>query len=121
MMKRKKILVLAYEYLPTENANTKIIRNLCVRMADRYDIDLVTVKTPGTMDREDDGPFRILRVPEYSFHREKCTGPVTPGILARMVTEKVLAKLTHDETRMVERLYGHGIRKAVSISSCGPL
>ena len=116
MMKRKKILVLAYEYLPTENANTKIIRNLCVRMADRYDIDLVTVKTPGTKDREDDGPFRVLRVPEYSFHREKCTGPVTPGILARMVTEKVLAKLTHDETRMVERLYGHGIRKAVSIS-----
>ena len=115
-MERKKILVLAYEYLPTENANTKIIRELCVRMADRCDIDLVTVKTPGTKDREDEGSFRILRVPEYSFHREKCTGPVTPGILARMTAEKALAKWTHDETRMVERLYEHGIRKAVTVS-----
>ena len=116
MMERKKILVLSYEYFPTENANTKIIRNLCLRMADRYDLDLVTLKTPGTKDQEEDGAIRVLRVPEYSFHREKCTGPLTPDILARMVSEKALAKLTHDETRMVERLYEHGIRKAAGVS-----
>ena len=116
MMERKKLLVLSYEYFPMENANTKIIRNLCRRLGDRYKLDLVTLKTAGTKDREEDGAVRILRVPEYSFHREKCTGPVTPGILARMAAEKVLAKLTHDETRMVERLYEHGIRKAADIS-----
>ena len=115
-MVRKKLLVLSYEYFPTENANTKIIRNLCLRLGDRYDVDLVTLKTAGTKDREEDGAVRVLRVPEYSFHREKCTGPLTPGILARMVSEKVLAKLTHDETRMVERLYEHGIRKAADVS-----
>ena len=116
MMERKKILVLSYEYFPMENANTKIIRNLCRRLGDRYKLDLVTLKTAGTEDREEDGTVRVLRVPEYSFHREKRTGPLTPGILARMAAEKVLAKLTHDETRMVEWLYEHGIRKAADIS-----
>ena len=116
MMEKRKILVLAYEYLPMENANTKIIRNLCLRMADRYDMDLVTLKSSGTEEPKEDGPFRVIRVPEYSFHREKCTGPMTPGILARMISEKILAKLTHDETRMVERMYEHGIRKAVRVS-----
>ena len=115
-MERRKILVLSYEYFPTENANTKIIRELCHRLADRYSMDLVTLKTSGAQETEDDGGIRILRVPEYSFHREKCTGPVTLGILARMTAEKALAKWTHDETRMVERLYEHGIRKAVTVS-----
>ena len=110
---KKKLLVLAYEYYPTENANTRIIRNTCGILSETYGIDLVTVKKPGPEEAE---KFRVIRVPEYSFHREKCTGTVTPLILARMAAEKALGKLAHDETRMLERLYGRGIRKAVRVS-----
>ena len=106
----KKLLVFAYEYYPAENANTRIVRNTCRMLAESYDIDLVTVKRPGPEEGE---PFRVIRVPEYSFHREKCTGTVTLSVFIRMITEKALGKLTHDETRMLERLYERGIRKAV--------
>ncbi len=116
-MTKKKLLVLAYEYYPTENANTRIIRNTCERLADRYETDLVTVRTPGNPGREDSGKFRVIRVPGYSFHREKCTGPVTLPVLGRMVTEKILGKITHDETRMLERLYEREIRRNVSAAA----
>ena len=117
-MTKKKLLVLAYEYYPTENANTRIIRNTCERLADRYEADLVTVRTPGDTDREEDkGKFRVIRVPAYSFHRGKCTGRVTPFVFGRMVTEKIRGKMTHDETRMLERLYEREIRRAVSTVS----
>ena len=116
-MTKKKLLVLAYEYYPTENANTRIIRNTCERLADRYETDLVTVKTPGDTGPEESGKFRVIRVPGYSFHREKCTGPVTPFVFARMAAEKIRGKITHDETRMLERLYEREIRKAVSADS----
>ena len=116
-MTKKKLLVLAYEYYPTENANTRIIRNTCERLADRYEMDLVTVKTPGDTGREDSGRFRVIRVPGYSFHREKCTGPVTPFVFGRMVAEKIRGKVTHDETRMLERMYEREIRKTVSAAS----
>ena len=116
-MTKKRLLVLAYEYYPTENANTRIIRRACERLADRYETDLVTVKTPGAPSREDSGRFRVIRVPGYSFHREKRTGAATPFVIGRMVTEKILGKLTGDETRMLERLYEREIRKAVSVSS----
>ena len=109
----KKLLVLAYEYYPTENANTRIIRNTCALLSQRYDICLVTVKKPGPEEAE---AFRVIRVPEYSFHREKSTGKVTPPVLARMLAEKAAGKITHDETRMLERMYEREIRKAVSVS-----
>jgi hypothetical protein len=114
---KKKLLVLAYEYYPTENANTRIIRHTCERLADRYETDLVTVRTPGDTGPEESGKFRVIRVPGYSFHREKCTGPVTPFVFARMAAEKIRGKITHDETRMLERLYEREIRKAVSAGS----
>ena len=110
----KKLLILAYEYFPMENANTRIIRIVCERLSEWYDIDLVTVKQPGGSPDEEKGKIRVLRVPAYSFHPEKCTGPLTPFILGKMAAEKILGKLTHDETRMVERLYERGIRRAVS-------
>ncbi len=113
---KKKLLILSYEYFPMENANTRIVKNLCERLAEWADADLVTLRLAGTPETEDNNGVHILRVPEYSFHREKCTGPVTAGIFARMCAEKILAKLTKDETRMVERLYEHGIRKAVCLS-----
>ena len=110
----KKLLVLAYEYFPMENANTRIIRIVCGRLAAWYDIDLVTVRLSGDSPAEEKGSIRVLRVPAYSFHPEKCTGSLTPFVLGKMVTEKILGKVTHEETRMVERLYEQGIRKAVS-------
>ncbi len=116
-MTKKKLLVLAYEYYPTENANTRIIRHACEGLAEWYAVDLVTVKTPGDSPREENGAFRVVRVPGYSFHREKCTGKVTLPAFGRMAAEKALGMLTHDETRMVERMYGREIRKAVSVSS----
>ena len=109
----KKLLVLAYEYYPMENANTRIIRNTCALLSEKYEIDLVAARKPGPEETE---KLRVIRVPEYSFHREKSTGKVTPGILGRMLAEKALGKLTHDETRMLERMYGREIRKAVRVS-----
>ena len=116
-MTKKKLLVLAYEYYPTENANTRIIRNACEHLSDRYETDLITVRTPGDTGGEDSGKFRVIRVPGYSFHRGKCTGPVTPFIFGRMVTEKIRGKIAHDETWMLERLYEQEIRKTVSVAS----
>ena len=113
-LSRKKLLVLAYEYFPMENANTRIIRIVCGRLAEWYDIDLVTVRQSVDSPAEEKGSIRVIRVPAYSFHPEKCTGPLTPFVLGKMVTEKILGKVTHEETRMVERLYEQGIRKAVS-------
>ena len=133
----KKLLVLAYEYYPTENSNTKMIRKACGLLAEQYDITLVTVKTPeaaggltpaatqaeasgraaGAADASGAGvaeKFRVIRVPGYSFHREKCTGPLTPGILGRMAAAKIEGKLKRDETvLMLSRLFEHEIRKAV--------
>lgn len=76
---KKKLLVLAYEYYPTENANTRIIRNTCEILAGQFDIDLVTPEV--AVDHPDQVPaihFRIIRVPSYSFHKEKCTAKPTP-------------------------------------------
>ena len=117
MREMKKILILAYEYYPMENANTKIVRNLCGLLAESCSVDLVTSAKPGMPGPEYDGKVHVIRVPEYSFHREKCTGPLTPGILARMVSAKIRGKLAHDETvPMLSRLYEYGIRKAVRVS-----
>lgn len=117
MREIKKILVLAYEYFPMENANTKIVRNLCGLLAESCDVDAVTSAKPGMPGPEYDGKVHVIRVPEYSFHREKCTGKLTPGILARMATAKIRGKLAHDETvPMLSRLYEYGIRKAVRVS-----
>ena len=117
MREIKKILVLAFEYFPMENANTKIVRNLCGLLAESCDVDIVTSAKPGMPGPEYDGKVHVIRVPEYSFHREKCTGPLTPGILARMVSAKIRGKLEHDETvPMLSRLYEDGIRKAVRVS-----
>ena len=85
----KKLLVLAYEYFPMENANTRIIRIVCGRLAAWYDIDLVTVRLSGDSPAEEKGSIRVLRVPAYSFHPEKCTGSLTPFVLGKMVTEKI--------------------------------
>lgn len=113
---KKRILVLAYEFFPTENANTRIIQNVCEILAEQYVLTAVTIRKPGTKAWEAQGNLQILRVPEYSFHKAQCTGPVTPGIFARMVSEKVQAKRKHDDTRMVERLYEHEARKAVRVA-----
>ena len=86
MREIKKILVLAYEYFPMENANTKIVRNLCGLLAESCSVDLVTSAKPGMPGPEYDGKVHVIRVPEYSFHREKCTGQLTPGILVRMIS-----------------------------------
>ena len=116
MREMKKILILAYEYYPMEHANTKIVRNLCGQLAESCSVDLVTSAKPGMPGPEYDGKVHVIRVPEYSFHREKCTGPLTPGILARMVSAKIRGKLAHDETvPMLSRLYEYGIRKAVRV------
>ena len=110
----KKLLVLAYEYYPTENSNTKMIRKACGLLAEEYDITLVTVKTPEASGAGVAEKFRVIRVPGYSFHREKCTGPLTPGILGRMAAAKIEGKLKRDETvLMLSRLFEHEIRKAV--------
>ena len=113
-MKKKRLLVLAYAYPPTENANTRIIRNVCGLLAERYEVDLVTVKTPGP-EPEDDSAVRVIRVPGYAFHREQRTGRLTPGILSRMAAAKIEGKLRHDETVLLQqRMYAYGIRKAVN-------
>jgi len=120
---KKKLLVLAYEFYPTENANTRIIRNTCEILAGQFDMDLVTVEVPASLGRTSPGTgatgeaaaFNIIRVPSYSFHKEKCTGGLTPFVLARMFCEKAIGKLDHDETRMLERLYEREVRKAVNI------
>lgn len=111
----KKLLILAYAYFPVENANTRIIKNLCERLAGRYDVTVVTVKTP-LPDPAEDGAVRVIRVPGYSFHREQNTGKLTPGILFRMAAARIEEKLRRDETiLMLHRLYEHEIRKAVKI------
>ncbi len=115
---KKKLLVLAYEYYPTENANTRIIHNTCEILADQFDIDLVTPEV--AVDHPDQVPlihFRIIRVPSYSFHKEKCTAKPTPATYARMLSEKLLGKLDHDDTRMLERLYEREVRKAVNLKN----
>ena len=89
MREIKKILVLAYEYFPMENANTKIVRNLCGLLAESRGVDLVTSEKPGMPGPAYDGQVHVIRVPEYSFHRDKRTGQLTPGILARMVSAKI--------------------------------
>ena len=113
---KKKLLVLAYEYYPTENANTRIIHNTCEILADQFDIDLVTPEV--AVDHPDQVPvihFRVIRVPSYSFHKEKCTAAPSPATYARMLSEKFLGKLDHDDTRMLERLYEREVRKAVNL------
>ena len=113
---KKKLLVLAYEYYPTENANTRIIHNTCEILADQIDIDLVTPEV--AVDHPDQVPvihFRVIRVPSYSFHKDKCTAKPTPATYARMLSEKLLGKLNHDDTRMLERLYEREVRKAVNL------
>lgn len=115
---KKKLLVLAYEYYPTENANTRIIRNTCEILAGQFDIDLVTPEV--ALDHPDQVPaihFRVIRVPSYSFHKEKCTASPSPAIYARMLSEKFLGKLDHDDTRMLERLYEREVRKAVNLKN----
>ena len=115
----KKLLVLAYEYWPTENANTRIIKITCELLAKDFAIDLVTPTSPlGSSPRGSgsDGEVNVIRVPAYSFHRDQCTGKITPVTLARMLTEKAIGKLIHDDTRMLERMYGREIRKAVRLS-----
>lgn len=110
----KKLLVLAYEYWPTENANTRIIKNTCELLAKDFAIDLVSPASPqgsGT-----NGEVNVIRVPAYSFHRDQCTGKFTPVTLVRMLMEKAIGKLIHDDTRMLERMYERGIRKAVRLS-----
>ena len=47
MREIKKILVLAYEYFPMENANTKIVRNLCGLLAESCGVDAVFINTFG--------------------------------------------------------------------------
>lgn len=114
MREVRKLLILAYEYLPVENANTKIVRNLCGILAESCSVDVVTAKKPEVPVPENDGRVHVIRLPEYSFHREKCTGRLTPGILARMISAKVRGKLTHDETvPMLSELYEYGIRTTV--------
>ena len=113
---KKKLLILAYEYYPTENANTRIIRNTCELLAERFDIDLVTAAAPMGTDPNGAEPMTILRVPVYSFHQEKCSGKLTPLMLGRMFYEKFRGRLEHDETRMLERLYERGVRKAVRLA-----
>ena len=113
---KKKLLVLAYEYYPTENANTRIIHNTCEILADQFDTDLVTPEV--AVDHADQVPVihcRVIRVPSYSFHKEKCTANPSPATYARMLSEKFLGKLDHDDTRMLERLYEHEVRKAVKL------
>ena len=115
---KKRILVLAFEYFPMSNANTRIIRNVCSLLAGEYSIDLVASRKGNTEPAEEntDG-FRVLRVPEYSYHPEKCTGTLTPGVLARMTSAKLRGKLQHDESiPMLHRMYEYGIRKAVRFS-----
>lgn len=115
---KKKLLILAYEYYPTENANTRIIRHTCELLTDRFEMDLVTVETGhGMKTSAEPSPesFYIIRVPAYSFHREKCTGKMTAPVLARMFYEKTRGRLDHDDTRMLERLYEREIRKAVNV------
>lgn len=113
---KKKLLVLAYEYYPTENANTRIIRNTCEILVGQFDIDLVTPEV--ALDHTDQVPvihFRVIHVPSYSFHKEKCTTNPSPATYARMLSEKFLGKLDHDDTRMQERLYEREVRKAVNL------
>ena len=111
----KKILALAYEYFPTENANTRIIRNVCALLAERCGVDLVTVQRPGTeAGPSGDGKVRVIRVPGYTFHKAQRTGKVTPAVFARMAAAKVQGKLRHDETVLIQqRMFEHEIRKAV--------
>ena len=112
----KKILALAYEYYPTENANTRIIRGVCRELAKHFAIDLVTVEVPGAGGSGSGDGFRVIRVPGYSFHRPQCTGKITPVILGQMFLEKTIGKTVHDDTRMLERLFEREIRRAVRLS-----
>ena len=108
---------MAFEYWPMENANTRIIRNLCELLAEHYEMDLVTSRKSMDAPAEEQGSFRVIRVPEYSYHPEKCTGKLTPGVLARMTSAKLRGKLQHDESiPMLHRMYEYGIRKAVRFS-----
>lgn len=103
IMEQKKLLIIAYDYFPIENANTIIIRNLCQVLSKDYAMDIVVHTTEEKEDNKHLTPgTRIIRIPTYPLLSRKSIQTMPLFCYINMMFKKILGKINHDEREIAD-------------------
>lgn len=99
MHRKPKVLVIALEYYPIQNANTAITGKLVSHLSDRFDFVIATQNIHNGPEKETVQGIPVVRTPFHAYSKRDKTDNNTASDLARMVYLKLVSKYKGDEIK----------------------
>ena len=99
MHSKPKVLVIALEYYPIQNANTAITGKLVSHLCDRFDFVIAAQNIHNGPEKETVQGIPVVRTPFHAYSKRDKTDNNTASDLARMVYLKLVSKYKGDEIK----------------------
>ena len=99
MHSKPKVLVIALEYYPIQNANTAITGKLVSHLCDRFDFVIAAQNIHNGPEKETVQGIPVVRAPFHAYSKRDKTDNNTASDLARMVYLKLVSKYKGDEIK----------------------
>ena len=99
MHRKPKVLVIALEYYPIQNANTAITGKLVSHLCDRFDFVIAAQNIHNGPEKETVQGIPVVRTPFHAYSKRDKTDNNTASDLARMVYLKLVSKYKGDEIK----------------------
>ena len=99
MHSKPKVLVIALEYYPIQNANTAITGKLVSHLCDRFDFVIAAQNIHNGPEKETVQGIPVVRTPFHAYSKRDKTDNNTASDLAKMVYLKLVSKYKGDEIK----------------------